>query len=154
MPTEENKAIVRRLFYEAFNERNLDVAEELVTPEYTFHDPTHRNLEAGPDGLKSVVERYSEAFPDARFDIDAEQIADENYVVTRYTFRGTHEGPLGELEPTHVEVEVSGIQIDRISEGRIEESWVNWDNAGLVRQISLDYPNYPKSWWPGWPPWK
>ena len=39
---EENKAISRRVAEEIFNGGNLDLAEELYTPDYVLHDPSPR----------------------------------------------------------------------------------------------------------------
>jgi len=147
MYAEDNEAVARRWFEEFFNERNLDVVDEIIAPDHTVHDPSHLNLAPGPEGQKELLDRYVTAFPDARIVIE-EQIADENHIVTRYTFHGTHEGYLPEYSPTGVEVSASGIQIDRISEGRIEETWVNWDSAGVLRLIDPVPPE-----WPRWPPW-
>jgi len=39
MSEEENKVLVRRVIEEMFNEGNLDVADELIAPDYVDHDP-------------------------------------------------------------------------------------------------------------------
>jgi predicted ester cyclase len=32
---------------------------------------------------------------------------------------------------------VTGIAIDRIQDGRIVETWVNWDTLGMMQQLGL-----------------
>lgn len=148
MQAEDNKALARRWFEEFFNERNLEVIEEIIAPDHTVNDPSHPDLTSGPGGQRELLERYLTAFSDARIVVE-DQIEDENHAISRYTFRGTHDGDgLPGYSPTGVEVVVSGIQIDRISGGRIEETWVNWDTAGVLRLIDPD----PREW-PKWPPW-
>ena len=141
-----NEAVVRRWFEEFFNERILDVVDEIIAPGHTVHDPSNVDLTPGPEGQRELLDRYRTAFSDARIVIE-DQISDENNVVTRYTFYGTHDGDLPGFSPTHIEVAASGIQIDRVSEGRIEETWVNWDSAGVLGRLD------PGDW-PPWPPWR
>lgn len=40
MSAEENKALSRRVIEEMFNDGNLDVADELLAPDYVDHDPS------------------------------------------------------------------------------------------------------------------
>ena len=39
------------------------------------------------------------------------------------------------IPPTGKSVEISGIAIDRFSDGKIAESWGNWDTMGLLQQL-------------------
>ena len=134
MSTEENKAIVRRWFEDLFNGGNLDVADEIVAPNHVTHDPALPDILSGPEGQKQVVSLYRGAFPDAHITVE-HQIAAGNEVVTRWTGRGTHQGELMGVAPTGNRVEVPGITIDRVSGGKIEETWTNYDTMGMLRQI-------------------
>jgi predicted ester cyclase len=147
MYADDNKAVASRWIEEFFNERKLDIVDEIIAPDHAVHDPSHLNLTPGPEGQRELLDRYLTAFPDARIVIE-DQIADEDHVVTRYTFHGTHEGDLPGHSPTGLEVVASGIKIDRIAGSRIEETWVNWDSAGVLKLIDPDPPEWPK-----WPPW-
>jgi len=61
---EEHKAIVQRYFDEIFNQGNLEVADEICSPNYVDHDPTNPIEVRGTEGLKEYVKIYREAFPD------------------------------------------------------------------------------------------
>ena len=39
MSTEDNKALIRRLIEEVWNQGNLAVFDELYAPDFIFHDP-------------------------------------------------------------------------------------------------------------------
>ena len=39
------------------------------------------------------------------------------------------------MEPTGKQTSSTGIQIDRIQNGKIVESWVSWDTLGLLMQL-------------------
>jgi SnoaL-like polyketide cyclase len=51
---EDNKAVIRRLKEEVYNQGNLDVVDELVAPDIVNHPavPEHRH---GIDGFKHVI---------------------------------------------------------------------------------------------------
>jgi predicted ester cyclase len=58
-------------------------------------------------------------------------------VATRWTARGTHRGDFNGIPPTGRESTVTGITIDRVSNGQITESWTNWDTFGLLKQLGV-----------------
>jgi steroid delta-isomerase-like uncharacterized protein len=131
---ETNKAISRRIVEEIFNEGRLDAADEIVTSDFIGHDPASPEPIVGPEGLKRNADGYRTAFPDVRLTID-DQIAEGDRVVTRWTARGTHQAELFGIPATGKQSTVTGMTIDRIVEGRIVESWTNWDTLGLLQQL-------------------
>jgi predicted ester cyclase len=65
-------------------------------------------------------------------------IAEGDKVVTRYTVRGTHQGEMEEFgPPTGRQVEVKGITIHRVEDGKIVEEWERYDNLSLLQQLGL-----------------
>jgi steroid delta-isomerase-like uncharacterized protein len=134
VPTEEeNKAIFRRYIEEVFNQGNLELADE-VFDRYISHQPDGSTLERGPEDVKRFNREFRSAFPDLRISID-DQIADGDKVVTRVTFRGTHQREFRGMAPTGKEVEIKGITIFRFSdEGKVVESWDSYDQLRVMRQ--------------------
>lgn len=57
--------------------------------------------------------------------------------VTRWTFRGTHEGQFAGIEATGTRVTLKGINIDRIKGGKFVERWYQSDGLGLMRQLGV-----------------
>jgi steroid delta-isomerase-like uncharacterized protein len=135
MPS-QNREIVHKLFNDLFNKGNLAVADEIIAANHLHHDPATPDFGKGPDGQKQIVTLYRKAFPDLLFTID--QIIDaDDFVTTRYTSTGTHKGELRGIAPTNKAIKVEGVVINRISRGRIAESWVNWDALGLMEQLGV-----------------
>jgi len=130
----ENKATVRRSFEEVFNQGNLDAVEEIFASDYVLHDPTSPEEIRGTEGMKQYVSMYRSAFPDLQQTIE-DQFAEGKKVATRLTARGTHQGELIGIPPTGNRVEAAGIIINRISGGKIAESWANYDALGMMQQI-------------------
>ena len=138
MPTEENKAVVRREIEEIFNQGgNLDAADEIYAQNYVGHDPTFGDLH-GPEAVKQSAAMYRQAFPDLEATIE-DQVAEGDKVVTRFRTRGTHQGETEAFgPPTGNQFEVTGITIEQFSEeGKIVEDWTNIDAVGLMQQLGL-----------------
>jgi steroid delta-isomerase-like uncharacterized protein len=133
---EENKLISRRLVEEAFNAGRYEVIDELVAPKFVNHDPSVTDDLVGPEGTRQLIESYRTAFPDLQITIE-EQIAERDLVSSRWMARGTHRGSLLGIEPTGKESTVTGITIDRIENGKIVESWNNWDTLGMLQQLGV-----------------
>jgi steroid delta-isomerase-like uncharacterized protein len=127
--SEENKAAVRGCFEQA-SRGNFDALHSLVTPDYVVHPEEAR----GPDGLAEVVQGYRNAFPDLSVTIE-QQFTEGDYVATRTTIRGRHDGELMGTPPSGRQVEFTGLTISRCRDGKIEEEWELVDVTTLLRQI-------------------
>jgi steroid delta-isomerase-like uncharacterized protein len=130
-----NKTVSRRLVEEAFNQGKYDVIEGLVAPTFVNHDPATGDVK-GPQGTRELIEGYRSAFPDLKITIE-EQIAEGDLVATRWTATGTQKGELMGIAPTGKESTVTGVTIDKIKDGKIVESWTNWDTLGMMRQLGV-----------------
>lgn len=136
MQPEENKAITCRFLEEIFAGGNLELVDELFAPSFVLHDPSVPQEVRGIEALKQYVTMYRTAYPDTHFTIE-DQIAEGDRVVTRWTGQGTHQGELMGIPPTGKRVTVTGIELDRISGGKIEESWVSYDALGMMQQLGI-----------------
>ena len=132
----QNEAIVQRWWQELWNGGDLAVADEIVAPGFTDHDPASPWVPPGIDGCKTLVTGYRTVFPDIHFTIE-QQVAAENTVVSHWRCRGTHKGELMGVAPTGKGTTVTGVTIDKINDGKIVESWNNWDTLGLMRQLGV-----------------
>lgn len=133
MSSEQNKTIVRRAFEEPWT-GNLDVVDELIASNYVGNDPANPEPLHGPEGVKEFISTYREAFPDARITVE-QQLAEGDFVATRWSGRGTHEGDLMGVSPTGKQVTVSGLTISRLESGKIVEEFQNWDTFGMMQQL-------------------
>ena len=134
MSAEENKALARRWVEGLFNERNLEVADEVLTPNFVFHVPFDPEGLRGAEGVKQFISAYRSAFPDGHTTIE-EQIAEGDKVVNRWTARGTHQREFQGIVPTGNRVTFTGIDIFRIADGELEEGWVELDALGWMQQL-------------------
>jgi steroid delta-isomerase-like uncharacterized protein len=133
MSLEENKALFRRWFEDVVNRNDYSVVEELLAPGYQAHFPGA----PGPidrDGHRGMVEMFAAAFPDWEEQIQ-DVVAEGDRVVLRVTAGGTHEGEFQGMAPTGKTVEITGMGIVRVENGKIAESWWEFDAIGLMQQL-------------------
>ena len=134
MPTEENKALARRS-WEIVSPDNLDLIEEIYAPDFVWHEPDQDIR--GYEQAKQFVSSFFAAFPDLNISVD-DVIAEGEKAVSRYTIRGTHQGETEEFgPPTGKQVELEGITIHRIEDGKIVEEWERYDNLSMLQQLGL-----------------
>lgn len=132
--SEANKDIIRRFIDEAWNAGEIDAVDEFIAEDHVDHDPAQAASAGGRTGARDFIVTYLAAFPDAHITID-ELIAERDLVMSRWHAAGTHQGELLGIPGSGRAIEITGIGIDRIADGRIAESWGNWDTLGLLAQI-------------------
>jgi steroid delta-isomerase-like uncharacterized protein len=133
MSAEENKALVRRWFAE-LDRRNFAIIDELLPADYVDHNPPLPDLPPGREGVRQSSLRLYAAFPDAVHVLE-DQLAEGDKVMTRLTTRATFTGEILGYPPTGKVVEVSGIAVHRVADGRLIEHWAHMDMAGFMEQI-------------------
>jgi steroid delta-isomerase-like uncharacterized protein len=134
MSTEENKAIARRVNDEVWSEGHLDVIDELFADDFVATIVGAPEQIRGPQGFREFVVMYRTAFPDLRITVD-EQFAEGETVVTRWTATGTNEGELMGIPATGKQATTAGININRISNGKLVVGWGLFDQLGLLQQL-------------------
>lgn len=136
--SEQNKAIARKFFDELWGKGNLNIIDELFSSDHIDHNAPP-GLPPGREGLKIFAEMYLNAFPGMKISVD-DMIAEGDKVVTRWSAMGKHKGELLGVPATNKDVKVTGIGIDRISGGKIVESWGEFDLAGMLQQLGVMPP--------------
>ena len=123
---------------EMWNEGNLGLVDEYIATDFVGHLMEDGRDLHGPDGYRQWVEETRETFPDLRLAFEPVFTA-ADVVCGRWTFTGTHEGPMPDLgiEPTGRTVEFSGLFIDRLEDGRVVEMWHLMDNLTLMQQLGV-----------------
>lgn len=129
---------IYRIFEEAFNRGNLDVVDELLSPDYFAHN-TFGGGPNGPQGLKCLIVMFRTAFPDLHYTLE-DEIKQGDKLAAHWTMRGTHNGLFLGNPPTGRQVEVQGIIFARTVDGRIVEDWTMVDQMGILQQLGVVPP--------------
>ncbi len=132
MSVEANKAQTRQIIDQGWNKGNMDALDDLISPDFVNRTASKSNETR--DGFKQRVQMIRTAFPDWEMTAD-EMLGEGDRVVTRWRARGTHRGSFRGIAATGKKIEVTGIAIDRVLDGKRVEGWVEWDMLGLLQQL-------------------
>ncbi len=144
MSSETNKAIVRRYMEEAWNDGHIEVLDECCSPAcfsggaITLGD------------VKAYIQRFRSIIPGKMTIL--EMIAEDDKVVTHWTWTGTNTGPVynptldGWGPPTGKPFCYTGITIHQVVNGKVaSETWLdNWTDTlikmGVTPAVTPETP--------------
>jgi predicted ester cyclase len=133
---EANKATSRR-WIEAFNDGDTQGEADARAADFTAHPPA--SIETATLDSAAWVEflgGFTEGFPDLQVIIE-DSVADDRLCAQRIRFEGTHTGVFQGLPPTNRKVQFSGIEVNRMVDGKVAEHWVEMDQVSLMQQLGL-----------------
>ena len=134
--SEQNKAVIRRLIDEVWNQRAFDAADELFAPKAIIYESGVALPGAEPAIVKKGIGAFCAAYPDIRVTID-----DMILRMTRLSCAGgsigTHRGEMQGIAPTNRKVVANGIAIYRFNDGKVVEEWMNTDQLGILKQLGV-----------------
>jgi steroid delta-isomerase-like uncharacterized protein len=130
---EQNKAIARRAFEEILSAGRFELSEQLYAKDFVNHG-IHRDASLEED--QAALKGWHQTFSDIA--IAPEKLIAEGDLVTIYWIaRGTNTGTGNGLPATGKKVELAGITIWRIADGKIKEEWSAFDQLSMMRQLGL-----------------
>jgi steroid delta-isomerase-like uncharacterized protein len=138
MSNDELKELVRRWFAE--NDRgNEAIVDELCAPDYLDHTPQVPGMPEDVQGvapLKATLKALREAFTEVEHSVD-DVIAEGDRVVARIRARGRFTGPIRNIPPNGKMVEITGISIHRVENGKLVEHWADLDMLSFLQQLGV-----------------
>jgi predicted ester cyclase len=130
--SQANKDIALRWIEEVWNEGRLEVIDELHAENYVRHHDSDGG--AGREHYKAHAANVLKVIPDHHARVE-HVIAEGDVVMLRIISTGTHQGRYGDIEPTGRPIEFLAVEILRIVDGQIAESWHSYDRLGLLEQM-------------------
>ncbi len=131
----ENKAHFCRTYEKLFNQGNLDIADELIAPDFLNHEaPPGKNR--GPESMRQLIMILRTAFPDLHFRIE-DVVAEGDTVVGRVTMSGTHLGSYMGIPPTGRSFQQAQMHLVRFRDGKGIEHRAVRDDLGMMRQLGV-----------------
>lgn len=134
--SEENKAIIRRLYNEVHSGGNIDVIDEIYAHDVEIHVPGLPQDPYGPESIKQMISTIRNTFPGVMVTIE-EILADDDKVVAYVAWRGPHVGREQGASPYAPMVGWPRIDIYRLFDGKIVEQWADRDDAGALHQLGI-----------------
>ena len=141
MPTDANKAVVRRYMEELINQGNVAVAEEIIAPDYVNHT-AGGGIGTGREGFVRGVRAMLAAFPDWHVTIE-ELVAEGDLVVDRFAIRATHTVSVNGVAPTGRRIATLGMHMWRVADGKLVEGWYVTDALPHVVAALTPAPSQP-----------
>jgi predicted ester cyclase len=134
--TDESKALLRRVTDEIWNNRRLDLIDELIGEDFVDHIEMPGVEGAGRERYRASVTAMHTAFPDYQEEI-LWSIGEGDRAVSYARLTGTNNGPLYGMEPTGRRVECDAMGALRFASGRVVERWGIGDSTAMMKQLGL-----------------
>ena len=135
MTTADLKTLTRRFYDDVLVGGNLDLIDELVHDEFVEHEE-FPGLPPGKESIRFFVTTMREAFPDLTTTVE-DIIVEDNKVVSRLRFSGTHRGEFGGIPPTGKKIDVQAIDIVAYRDGKLIEHWGVTDQMAMMQQLGV-----------------
>jgi predicted ester cyclase len=135
MPGTQNHSLINQIFEEAFNQGNLSVIGDAITPNHLSHS-TFGGSPNSPAGLKWLITMFRTAFPDLHCTVE-DEISEGDKFAAHWSMRGTHKGLFMGNPPTGMPVQVQGIIFAKFEGGKIMEYWMLIDQFGMLQQLGI-----------------
>ena len=140
MSAQENAALAQKL-YQLFNDNQFDEALALAKEDIEVVLVPFGQTFQGHEGFRNFMMGFKTAFPDIAITQVISQIATDEAVVSEFTARGTHSGPLltpaGEIPPTGRTVDFTVCEVWQMRDGKVTSLHNYQDAASLMRQLGL-----------------
>ena len=133
---EDPETLGNRFHNDLFKKGDLAAADEILATAFVIHGAgLPPELTTGPEGAKRYAQAIRTGFGgDVNISHD-DVIVHGDRVVIRWTARGTHNGDLLGVPATGRPLNVTGIDIFRVKDGKLAELWQNWDQLQMLQQI-------------------
>ena len=120
---------------DAINSRELDRLDQLVAADIVRHSAATEGLVVtNLEEFKDFLRADFEGVPDSVITVDI-IFGNDEFVALRAVYSGTQTGTVGPFPPSGKKVELPYIAILRLTDGRISEMWVEWDNVFMLGQL-------------------
>ncbi|MCG8585841.1 MAG: ester cyclase [Pirellulales bacterium] len=136
MSLDDNKAMSREVLA-MWGAGSSKTAEEILAPDYVNHQMPDVEGSVSSKSLeewKSLVADFKRGFPDSQCEILV-QVAEGNYVASRWQLTGTHTGDFRDMKATGKRATWTGVHTDRFADGKMVESWVEWDKYRFLDEL-------------------
>jgi steroid delta-isomerase-like uncharacterized protein len=131
-----NLATFADVITQAWNSHDIEKVLGFYSPNYVGEDVGQAFLLRGQEGVRAMLENYWQAFPDLEFIVTDTVIQDSRMAIV-WMAEGTHQGTIMNIPPTGHRVEVRGVSVIDVEDGRVVRAQYVWDQAGMLRHMGL-----------------
>lgn len=128
------KQVSRKILEDVFGKGKLEYLDQVCDSSFKGHDPLSGEFDIGQ--FKRDVEGYRTAFPDLTPEVLG-LCAEGDTVCMRWRCTGTHEKAFMGVQPTGKKITVDGISFDRYRNGKLVESFAQWDTLRFLQTLGI-----------------
>lgn len=134
MTLESNKAVARRYLEDVWNASNMQAADDLIAPEFSFLSPAGKTDDLPT--FKQYVQKIHQILAGLHFSVE-NLIAEGDQVLLEWTMTGTHTAEFMGIPASGKAVNVAGVSLLRISGGKLVTCRLYWDRVVMLQQIGV-----------------
>lgn len=134
---EETKQLALDHFDRVWNHEEFDA--DVLADNYRVHTNLGSHEEYALEEFKESLAESQAAIPDLHKEVD-DVIATDDKVVIRYTLTGTQEGKFKGVPPTGEEMEITGVGIYHVEDGKLTEARYVQDMLRAMIQLGVVEP--------------
>jgi steroid delta-isomerase-like uncharacterized protein len=132
--------VLRTWFEEVWNRRNGDLIADYLAPDGVIHNVDESGADLhGPEAFRSFHRRILDTFSDIHFTLH-EVIESGPMAAARWSARLTHDGEGLGVPATGQPLSLTGMAMIRVEDGRVVESWDEWDRMRLAMACGMVAP--------------
>jgi len=131
---EFNKSVVQRYWDGKWNERRPEILDELLTRDIIHHGSSEIK---GVEEYKQVYGMYLSAMGETQIKVE-QLVAEGDRAVGLSRIKSIHNGPLGDIPPTGKEINVRGLTVFRLVDGKIAKEWEILDDLAMLTQLGFE----------------
>lgn len=128
---QNNKEVVRKIYEESMNKRNLELLKEIISENYTGAQGIK-----GPAGFEATITSLIQSFPDIQWKVQ-ELIAEGDKVMVKWEIQGTHVNAFQHIAPTGKKVSGIGMGIYTFRDGKVVSTQVQTDRLGFLQELGV-----------------
>ncbi|MEW6412919.1 MAG: ester cyclase [Candidatus Zixiibacteriota bacterium] len=123
-------------YVEIYSSGNMDLVAEVIDTAYVGHGPVSPEPIVGQDGFKAWVQRNRDQFSDLTLSFDR-VIAKGEWVTFKWRVTGTNDGPMMEYPPTGQKMDIWGVTLSHVVNGKTVEEWFAYDLMTVYNQLGF-----------------
>jgi steroid delta-isomerase-like uncharacterized protein len=131
-----DRDMVVRFYGEVINKNQLELADKYIAMDAIDHDPMNDPKISTIENFRTIFGAMRKGFPDLELKVE-DVIAQGDKVVVRYRMTGTHTGDFMGIKPTNRKVDLQGVDIMRVANGKFVEHWGFMDSMQLMHQLGM-----------------
>ena len=128
---QRNTEFLKALTADFWNKWNIDAFDKYFDVDFVMHDA---DGDKGRDEFQQLCQAYFSAFPDIQI-ISEGWVAEGDRVTKIWTAHSTHLGDFLGIPASGNRMEVKGIEVYRVANGKVAEIWASMDVLGMMQQM-------------------